>query len=196
MHIIYKKHKGEIIMNTLLIYFALPVATIILAIVLEKILRNPALTAATFFAIYLIVAFGVFDTSFLVYAIVYTILAYIAAAIAEFFYQDCIRRCRGGSNCDDEGERNSVNSGNIITLRNRDIERIANQLAEIQNDGTNNTIRVSNRERARIASQLAEIQNNESNNDCGCNYDTSDIPAANVLNNTTGGRTNWHRYRR
>lgn len=74
-------------MNTLLLFFALPVATIILAVVLEKILRNPFLTSATFFAIYIIVAFAVFDASFLVYTIAYTILAFIAAFIAEYFYQ-------------------------------------------------------------------------------------------------------------
>lgn len=74
-------------MNTLLLFFALPVATIILAVVLEKILRNPFLTSATFFAIYLIIAFAVFDASFLVYTIAYTILAFIAAFIAEYFCQ-------------------------------------------------------------------------------------------------------------
>ena len=74
-------------MNTLLLFFALPVATIILAVVLEKILRNPFLTSATFFAIYLIVAFTAFDASFLVYTIAYTILAFIAAFIAEYFCQ-------------------------------------------------------------------------------------------------------------
>lgn len=73
-------------MNNLLIFFALPIATILLAIVLEKILRVPILTAITFFAIYLIVTFTAFDASFLVYAIVYTILAYITAVIAEYFY--------------------------------------------------------------------------------------------------------------
>ena len=64
-------------MNTLLIFFALPIATIILSIVLEKILRCPILTAATFFAIYLIIAFAVFNSSALVFVIIYTILAYI-----------------------------------------------------------------------------------------------------------------------
>ena len=57
-------------MNTLLLFFALPVATVILAIVLQKILNNPLLVAATFFAIYLVVAFTAFDASFLVYAII------------------------------------------------------------------------------------------------------------------------------
>ena len=51
-------------MNTLLLFFALPVATIILAIVLEKILDCPVLVAATFFAIYLVVTFAVYYTCF------------------------------------------------------------------------------------------------------------------------------------
>ncbi len=70
-------------MNTLLLFFALPVATIILAIVLQKILNNPLLVTATFFAIYLVVTFAAFDSSFLVYAIAYTILAYITAILTR-----------------------------------------------------------------------------------------------------------------
>ena len=41
----------------LFIFFALPLATILLAIVLQKILRSPILVAITAFAIYLIIAF-------------------------------------------------------------------------------------------------------------------------------------------
>ena len=40
--------------------------------------------AATFFAIYLILAFTAFDESFLVNAIIYTILAFIVASIVQF----------------------------------------------------------------------------------------------------------------
>ena len=71
-------------MNDLLIYFAFPIATIILSIVLQKVLRNAILTSATFFAAYLIVTFTAFDINFLVYAIAYTILAYITAILTEF----------------------------------------------------------------------------------------------------------------
>lgn len=71
-------------MNTLLIFFALPVATVILAIVLQKILKCPLLVAATFFAIYLIVTFAFFDASFLVFAILYTILAYVTAVLTRW----------------------------------------------------------------------------------------------------------------
>lgn len=161
-------------MNILLLFFALPIATIILAVVLEKILRCPFLTAATFFAIFLIVAFAVFDASFLIFVIVYTILAFIAALIAEFFFgrcnnerKCCIRWCTCNQN-----QRERENTQNTITLSNRDIRRIAEQLNNIQNN------------------------NNDSQNSCNnCNC-SNDVATVNVRNNTTGGRTTWCCYRR
>lgn len=146
----------------ILLYFALPVATIILAIVLEKILRCPFLTAATFFAIYLIVAFAAFDASFLIFAIAYTILAFIAAYIAECLFQ---RSNNSGCSC------NRLKNTNSISLSSEDISRIANQ--------------------------VADIQNNNNNRRCNCNNsNTSDVATVNVTNNTTGGRTTWCCYRR
>ena len=70
-------------MDNLLIYFALPIATIILAIVLQRLIRNPLAVAAVFFAIYLVVTFAAFDINFLVLAILYTILAYIVALLTK-----------------------------------------------------------------------------------------------------------------
>lgn len=71
-------------MNVLLIFFAFPVATIILSIVLQKLINSPILVGATFFAIFLVVTFSAFDESFLVYAILYAILAFITALITRF----------------------------------------------------------------------------------------------------------------
>lgn len=71
-------------MNTLLIFFAFPVATVILAIVLQKVLKNPLLVAGTFFAIYLVITFAFFDARFLVCAIIYSILAYITAVLSAW----------------------------------------------------------------------------------------------------------------
>ncbi|MBR0426763.1 MAG: DUF2651 family protein [Clostridia bacterium] len=68
----------------LFIFFALPLATILLAIVFQKILRSPILVAITFFAIYLIVAFVAFSDTLaeaIIAAIIYTIIAYITAYI-------------------------------------------------------------------------------------------------------------------
>ena len=160
-------------MNILLLFFALPIATIIFAIVLEKVLRCPILTAATFFAIYLIVAFSIFDASFLVFVIVYTILVFIAALIAEFFFRRCNneRRCCIRW-CSCTQNENNNNNNNTITLSDQDVARIANQLANLQNNNSCN-------------------ENN--NNSCNC---TSDVATVNVTNNTTGGRTSWCCYRR
>ena len=126
-------------MNNLLLFFALPIATIILAIVLEKLIRMPVLTAATFFAVYLILAFTVFDINFLIFTIIYTILAYITALIVEIFFRKC-HICNNGNNTANQG-----------------------------------------------------TQDNQNNNGCCC---VNDVATVNVLNNTTGGRTNWKCYRR
>lgn len=71
-------------MNNLLLFFAIPVATIILSIVLQKLLQSPLLVAATFFAIFLVITFAAFDESFLVFAILYTLLALITAILVRF----------------------------------------------------------------------------------------------------------------
>lgn len=70
-------------MNFLLLLFALPIATIIIASVLETVFKSPIAVAALTFAIYLIVAFAAFDATFLVYVILYTILAFISAVITR-----------------------------------------------------------------------------------------------------------------
>lgn len=110
-------------MNTLLIFFALPVATVILAIVLQKMLKNPLLVAATFFAIYLIVTFAVFDSSFLVFAILYTILAYVTAVLTRWICK--LLKVLENNNCrvverpitiNNTSPCNSVNLTNDATL--------------------------------------------------------------------------------
>ncbi len=166
-------------MNTLLIFFAFPVATIILAIVLEKILRCPFLTAATFFAIFLIVAFAAFDADFLVNVIVYTILAFLAAVLAEIFYR---RNHENNSNCSRCGLCHCrENNRNTITLSSQDIARIANEIANIQNNNNN-------------------TNNGNNSLNCNCNNNNnanaSDVATVNVTNNTTGGKTSWCCYRR
>jgi len=156
-------------MNILLLFFALPVATIILSIVLEKLLRCPVLTAATFFAIYLIITFAVFDSSFLVLVIAYTILSFITAIIVESFFW----KSKNGNEC---------LKGNICSFRERN----------------NNTIKLSDQEIRRIAEQLTNMQRNNTccqnnNNSCNC---INDVATVNVTNNTTGGRARWCCYRR
>lgn len=106
-------------MNTLLLFFALPIATIILAIAAQKILKCPFLVAGVFFAIYLIVAFTAFDASFLVYAVVYTIIAFITAVLTEIitnFIEDNRNDCGCGrnnvSNVNSTANTSNINSNN------------------------------------------------------------------------------------
>ncbi len=63
----------------LLIFFALPIAVIIISIALQRIFRCPILVAAIIFAIFLIVTFVIDNLTFLIAAIAYAILSYITA---------------------------------------------------------------------------------------------------------------------
>ncbi len=70
-------------MNTLLIFFALPIAVIIISIALQKIFKCPFLVAAIIFAIFLIVTFAIGNLIYLVATIAYTILAFVTAVLTN-----------------------------------------------------------------------------------------------------------------
>lgn len=93
-------------MNNLLIFFALPLATIIIAVVLERIWRNYILVTLFTFAVYLIVAFAVGDATLLVLVIIYTFLAFIAAFLSMLFRKIWRKLCRmeDVSNIEDEND--------------------------------------------------------------------------------------------
>ena len=99
-------------MNTLLIFFAFPIAVIIISAILEKVLKNPIAVAAFIFAVFLIVTFAAFDETFLIATLAYTIIAFITALIVHFL------KCRNdneNSMCDllaDIIRNNNENSGN------------------------------------------------------------------------------------
>lgn len=154
-------------MNTLLIFFALPLATIILAAVLQKLIKCPVLVAAIFFAIYLIVAFAVFDATFLIAAIVYTFLAYVTAAIVKilcWFFRNCNWEC----NCNNQNNgcscrRRENTTNNVLTLSD------ANETINLSNANgctcrvtcrNNNT---SNQDLATATNNIATATNNVAN---------------------------------
>lgn len=133
----------------LLIFFALPLATIILAIVLQKILKNPLLVAVTFFAIYLIVSFAVATTAQLVYAIiatiVYSIIAYITALLVKlscrlrnlFEDRECCRcRC---NNQDDNGTNLLTISSNCGNGNSNDLLTISSNCSRSANEADEDT---------------------------------------------------------
>ena len=121
----------------LFIFFALPFATILLAIVFQKILRSPILVAITFFAIYLIVAFVEFSDTLaeaIIAAIIYTIIAYITAyivmIICRFRRRFCHcrreeaennRRCGCGNNNDNNENAENNLTDETATLSNSNV---------------------------------------------------------------------------
>lgn len=71
-------------MNTLLlIFFAIPIAVIIISIALQKIFKCPFLVSAIIFAIFLVVTFAIGNLIYLVATIAYTILAFITAVLTN-----------------------------------------------------------------------------------------------------------------
>ena len=97
----------------LFVFFALPLATILLSIVLQKVLRNPILVAITVFAIFLIVSFASFSdmlANALVATIIYTILAFITAVIVRLL-------CRINNRFNDLNDSDSnTTTNNEVTL--------------------------------------------------------------------------------
>lgn len=99
-----------IIMNTLLIFFALPIAVIIISAVSQKVLKNPVAVAALIFAIFLVVTFAAFDETFLIATLAYTILAFITSFIVKILCNE--------NNNDEEEEETSNGCGCLNNFLN------------------------------------------------------------------------------
>lgn len=115
-------------MNNMLLFFALPVGTILLSIVLQKILNSPTLVAITAFGIYLIVTFSTFDESFLIYAIVYTLIAYITAVITRFIFK--LLHCQNINNNTETALNIDDNDISNNTVLNSSSSNICNCLSD------------------------------------------------------------------
>ena len=74
-------------MNSLLLFFALPVSVSILSIILETIIHSPIKIAGIAFSILLIVTFLAADETFLIFTILYTLLSYITAWLTRQWCQ-------------------------------------------------------------------------------------------------------------
>lgn len=105
-------------MSDILLFFVFPVATIIFAVILERLLHCPIQVGAIAFAIYIIVTYVAFDVSFLIYAIAYTIIAYITALLTKLIFKLLKRECEKQS--DSERLQNAVESlsENVENLNN------------------------------------------------------------------------------
>ena len=75
-------------MNNLLLFFALPIAVIIISIALQKILKSPLLVAGIIFSVFLVTTIAIGDLIYLIATIVYTILAFIVAIIVQYIFMN------------------------------------------------------------------------------------------------------------
>lgn len=168
-------------MNILLIFFALPIATIIISIALQRILKCPPLVAAIIFAIFLIVTFIINNLNFLVAAIVYAIISFITAVIIHiicrfFNREDCENSCRR-CNCREDRD-DSCCSCNCRDNRRRDNRRSRNELLTInsscQNNGNGELLTISSSGCNGTENDLLTINSNTSNSNCdrNCNWQT------------------------
>lgn len=150
-------------MNTLLIFFALPIAIIIISIALQKIFKCPFLVAGIIFAIFLIVTFAIGNLNYLVATIAYTILAFITAVLTNII-------CRILRELDRREEANN-NDGNLLTISSNGCNGVENDLLTINTSWPNN--------------------NNNNTSSCSCNTsnDSIAVRAKVIPNNNTNGRT-------
>ena len=102
-------------MSDLLLFFALPIAVIIISIALQKILKNSFLVAAIIFAFFLVITFVVGDIETLLIAtIVYTIIAFITAVLVKFIKRILkILNRQEEENNDDEDNDDNDNCGRL-----------------------------------------------------------------------------------
>ena len=162
-------------MNILLIFFALPIATIIISIALQKLLKCPILVAAIIFAIFLVVTFIVGNLNFLVAAIIYAIISFITAVLTHIIcrilntYRDnnCWRD-RDNCNCNRNNTRNDLltissscqnnRNGDLLTISSNGCNGNTNDLLTISSNNNGNNGR----------------NNNYNNNSCCCNCCSDD----------------------
>lgn len=101
-------------MNTLLlIFFALPIAVIIISIALQLIFRNSFLVAAIIFAIFLVVTFVIGDLNWLIATIAYTILAFITAILTKIISR-VLRQMNNGNNNNNPCENSNTDESNLV----------------------------------------------------------------------------------
>ena len=91
--------------SNLLLFFAIPLAVVLISIALQKILRNPFLVAGIGFSILLVIVLAFFDTIYLVAVVAYSILSFITAVLTCVLCRvlsDTMCNCMCNNNGDDD----------------------------------------------------------------------------------------------
>lgn len=136
-------------MNILLIFFAIPIAIIILSAIFETFIKCPVKVAGIFFSIFLVIAFALGGSAeLLVAVIVYTIISFVTAYIVMMIRcrreNECCRNnncdtckpCHRCNNCNVFDDWNKCNYNNYDLLSNT-LEANNNTTLESENNFTN-----------------------------------------------------------
>lgn len=128
-------------MNMLLIFFAIPLAIVILSAILETYMRCPIKVAGVFFSILIVVAFAFFGTvEAIVAALAYTILSFIAAYIVRLVINRNCRRTQDVCECYDYRTPNY----NLLNANVQDFNTTPIDSREDINNLENNTLLSNN----------------------------------------------------
>ncbi len=97
----------------LLIFFALPIAVVIISIALQRIFKCPILVSAIIFSIFLIVTFVIDNLTFLIAAIAYAILSYLTAFLTCVIcrFLNSYSSCSSGNCCNSTAQANTISNG-------------------------------------------------------------------------------------
>ena len=154
-------------MTNLLIFFALPIAIIIISIALQKLFKCPFLVAAIIFAIFLVVTFAVGNLNLLVATIAYTIIAFITAFLTMWFCRLIDELNLRNRNSDNNRNRNSGEGcccGNNSRTSNNNTTNDSNLLTiSCGCNGTQNDLLTIN-----------STCSSNNNSDCGCGNNNTD----------------------
>lgn len=162
---------------TLLIFFAIVFATIVLAIVLQRIIHCPILVGFAFFAIFLVVAAILDGTTLVIIAIILGIIAFLAAFLdcifsrSRFFRNNRCLTCNSDDD-DDENLNRRRRRCNCNCNNQEDVLRIVNSNGEVIARINGNQI-----------SCLGNNNNNNNNNGCGCGNNATIVASLNEGNN-------------
>ena len=159
---------------TILIFFALILTTIVLAILINRIVRCPTLVALVFFSVTLLIAAIIGNTTLVVLAVILGILAFLAA----FF--DCIFKSSGFF-------RNS----NCLTCHNP-YDDNDNDCCN-DNDDTLAIVNSNGQVVARINGNTVSCRRNNNNGNCGCGNSNSliaELSENNLINTTSSNGNN------
>lgn len=103
-------------MNVLLIFFAIPLAVIVISIALEKLLDCPVLVSAIIFSILLLIAVFYTTTIFFILTVIYAIISFISAWLCKYFYKFICNLRKCNSNCNSEENNRTLNVNGRVRI--------------------------------------------------------------------------------